>query len=293
MVKAGEIAGFLGKELYGEDIEIDRPRSIEEITDGACVFFKRYDEDILYLLNKYKVFAVLPCGIKPFPSCSFVLSDNPRLDMARLINEFFVEKKEPNIAKTAIISDGVLIGENVSIGEYCVLDGNISIGAGTVIGHHVRIIGETTIGNNCHIKSGVSIGEDGFGFERDENDINVHFPQIGTIEIGDNVSIGANSTVERAALGVTRIEDGVAVDDLTQIGHNVTVGKGSTICNGAVLCGGSVIGKRCNIAPNACVRQRLRVGDDSIVGLGAVVVKDVPSNSVFAGNPAKRLEKKS
>lgn len=293
MIKASDIATYLDVVLYGEDIDVNMPTSIICIQNHSCVFLKYYSEDYVQILNNYSVFAILPPQYREKVACTYVISDNPRLSMAKVIERFFVEKKNPTIAKTALISPEVKIGRDVSIGEYCVLEGNISIGDRTSLGHHVRIIGETIIGEDCVIKSGASIGEEGFGFERDENDINVHFPQIGKIIIGNNVFIGANSTVERAALEETLIEDGVAVDDLTQVGHNVKIGKGSVVANGAVLCGGAVIGKRCNIAPNACIRQRLKIGDDSVVGLGAVVVKDVPNNSVYAGNPAKRLEKKS
>lgn len=292
MVNAKEIAEFAGCELHGEDIEVKHPCSIHAIEDFTCVFLKEYKEEYIGILNDYKVFAILPPMYRGIPGCSYIISDNPRLMMARIIKKFFVEEREVSIAKTAVISEEVKIGRNVTIGEYCVIEGKVVIGDGTYIGHHVCISGDTIIGRNCHFKSGVVIGEEGFGFERDENDINVRFPQIGRIEIGDNVSIGANSTVERAALEVTKIGDGVAIDDLTQVGHNVTIGRGTTVANGAVLCGGVTIGERCSIAPNACIRQRLKIGNDSLVGLGAVVVKDVPPNSVYAGNPAKQMEKK-
>lgn len=292
MVDAKEIAKFAECELHGGNIEVKTPCSIREIGDFTCVFLKEYKDEYIKLLNAYKVFAILPPVYAGIPNCSYIITDNPRLVMARVISRFFVKKKEASIAGTAVISEEAKIGKNVTIGEYCVIEGKVVIGDGTYIGHHVCILGDTVIGRNCYFKSGVVIGEEGFGFERDENDINVRFPQIGRIEIGDNVSIGANSTVERAALEVTKVGAGVAVDDLTQVGHNVTIGKGTTIANGAVLCGGVAIGERCSIAPNACIRQRLKIGDDSLVGLGAVVIKDVPPNSVYVGNPAKQMEKK-
>lgn len=292
MVNAEEISAFIGCKLYGENIEVKYPCSINKIEDFTCVFLKEYKKEYIKALNDHKVFAILPPMYRGIPECSYIISDNPRLLMAKVISRFFVEKKETAIAKTAVISSEVRIGKNVTIGEYCVIEGKVDIGDGTYIGHHVCITGDTIIGKNCHFKSGSVIGEEGFGFERDENSINVRFPQIGRIEIGDNVSIGANSTIERAALEVTKIEDGVAIDDLTQVGHNVTIGKGTTVANGAVLCGGVIVGERCSIAPNACIRQRLKIGNDSLIGLGAVVVKDVPPNSVYAGNPAKQMEKK-
>lgn len=292
MIYAEEISKFAGCKLHGENIEVKYPRSVKEIEDYACVFLKEYKKEYIDILNAHKVFAILSPRYEGVPACSYIICDNPRLLMAKIISRFFVEKRKAAIAETARISKDVRIGNDVTIGEYCVIEGKGSIGDGTYIGHHVCISGDTVIGKNCHFKSGAVIGEEGFGFERDENDINVRFPQIGRVEIGDNVSIGANSTIERAALEVTKIGDGVAIDDLTQIGHNVTIGRGTTIANGAVLCGGVVIGERCNIAPNACIRQRLKIGNDSLIGLGAVVVKDVPPNSVYAGNPARKLEKK-
>ena len=289
MLLASNVAEFLQLQLIGEDISVYKPTSLDNMVSGSIVFAKKYDEEIMDVLNRGDVLALVTSEYIGKISCPHIVSDNPRLSMAKVIDNYFRSPSECLISGTAIIESSVVIGENVSIGEYCVIKGDVVIGDNTRIGHHVCISGKTRIGNNCWIKSGAVIGEEGFGFERDKNDINVHFPQIGDIVIGNNVFIGANSTIERAALDSTIIEDGVAVDDLTQVGHNVRIGKGSTLACGAVLCGGVQLGERCAVAPNACIRQKLIVGDDTVIGLGAVVVKNVPGNAVYIGNPAHAM----
>jgi len=146
-----------------------------------------------------------------------------------------------------------------------------------------------TIGKNCNIKKGVVIGGEGFSYRKDENRINQHITNIGGVVIGDNVDIGSGTMVDRGILTDTVIENNVKIDNLVHIGHNCTIGEGTMITAGAVLGGGVVIGKNCFIGLNSCIKQRIKIGDDSLVGMGAVVIKDVPPNTTVIGNPAKPL----
>ena len=150
--------------------------------------------------------------------------------------------------------------------------------------------GKVSIGRRCVIKANSTVGSEGFSFIFDKNKLE-HFPQIGGITIGDDVWIGANSTIERAALDDTVIEEGVKVDDLVQIGHNTRIGKFSQITAGAVICGRVVLGERCWVAPKACIDNAVVVGKNALIGMGAVVLKDVPEGMVVAGVPAKVLRK--
>lgn len=152
-------------------------------------------------------------------------------------------------------------------------------------------MGNVIIGEECNIKSGVVIGQAGFGFEKDENGIPIHFPHLGRIVIGNNVYIGANTVIDRATLTSTIIGDHVKIDNLVHIAHNVIIGDYSYIIAGTILGGGVHIGKNCWIAPNVSIKQQLSIGDNALVGLGAVVLKNVDDNMIVVGNPAKILEK--
>lgn len=291
MIFAADIAKMLCKSLTGKNIAIYGCTSIENDTNGQCVFAKTFKKPYLEHLNHHENLALVTQDYAEKLTCPYIVCENPRLAFIQILRHFFYEEPFHTIHPTAIVEDTVKLGRNVGIGAYSILSGDVSIGDNTHIGNNVTITGSVSIGKNCRIKSGAIIGEEGFGFERNEDGMCIHFPQIGKIEIGDGVYLGANSTVERAALEVTRIEDGVAIDDLTQVGHNVRIGKGSSIACGAVLCGGVRLGRECQIAPNACIRQQLSVGDYSLIGLGAVVIRDVPDHAVYVGNPAKPMQK--
>lgn len=292
MVTAHDIAALLGASLIGSDLEIKRVVGISQAQAGDCVFAKKYTDKYCKMLQRTDILALVTPEYEDKILCPHIVCSNARLAVIYVLRAFFAPPAPHSIHPTAIIGPQVKLGQNVGIGAYSVLDGDITVGDNTLIANHVSITGPVTIGPDCWIKSGAVIGEEGFGFERDENDMFIHFPHIGRIEIGRGVFIGANSTVERAALETTVIEDGAIVDDLTQVGHNVHIGKGSSLACGAVLCGGVRLGARCSVAPNACVRQQLTVGDDVVIGLGAVVVKDLPGNAVYIGNPARPLVKK-
>src|SRR5207302_185850 len=127
------------------------------------------------------------------------------------------------IGTGSVVSPDAVIGKNVSIGCNCVVGAEVSIGSNTVILNNVVIAGGTRIGEGCFIKSGAVIGETGFGFCLDETGVPVQMPHFGGVVIGNGVSIGANSTIERGIFDNTVLSDHVKVDDLVQVGHNVNL----------------------------------------------------------------------
>lgn len=211
---------------------------------------------------------------------------NPKRALAIVGNAFFVKKAEPGIHPTAIIDKEAVIPKSASIGAYAVI-GKAVIGDGTVISPFVRIYDNVTIGEGCFIKDGAVIGGAGFGFERDEDGNRFRFPQIGGVRIGNYVDIGANTCIDRGALSDTIIEDYVKISNLCQIAHNVHLGKGVVITGCVELSGSVVIGENTWIGPNVCVRDQRCIGSNTKVGMGSVVVKGIPNNEVWAGNPAK------
>ncbi len=215
--------------------------------------------------------------------------ENPKVALAKIGVNFFEKKFNSSIHPTAIIDKNAVIGKNVFIGAYTVLDECI-IGDNTIIHEHVRIYNDVTIGNNCEICSGAKIGGAGFGYEYDENENRTRFPQIGGVRIGNHVDIGDNTCIERGALTDTVIGDYTKIDDLCHIAHNNKIGKNVFIPAHVIICGSCVIEDNVWIAPNTSIREWLTIGANSTIGLGAVVVKDVPENEIWVGNPAKKIK---
>lgn len=149
---------------------------------------------------------------------------------------------------------------------------------------------EIKIGLNCQICETVKLGNEGFGFEPDENGDLVYFPHFCGVIIGDNVRIGSYTCIDRGNLKDTIICDNVKIDNLVHIAHNVKIGKNTMIVAGSVLCGSVEIGESCFIGANSVIKQHLKIGDRSIVGMGSVVINDIPPNEVWAGNPAKKIK---
>ncbi len=210
----------------------------------------------------------------------------------------------PGIHPAACVDDSAVLGDNVSIGPCCVVEANVEIGAGTVVhgGCHIgfgsRIGADcllypqvslreyVTIGARCIFHNGVVLGSDGFGYSVDHSGVRTKIQQIGTLEIGNDVEIGANSTVDRARFGKTRIGNGVKIDNLVQIAHNVDIGDHVVIVAQVGIAGSSSIGEKTILAGQAGVAGHIRVGSGAIVGPRAGVTKDLDDEAYVMGMPA-------
>lgn len=290
-MKSSEIASYLSRPLIGEDIDIIGFSSLSNLVDGTVVFAKKYSKEYADILNGVQnVLAIVCVGYENI-AIPHVVSPNPRLDFLRVVGNFFAEKDIPaGIHPSANIEEGAIIGQNVSIGANCHIGPKVKIGDNTTILPNCSIYGKVTIGCDCYIKPGVVIGGPGFGFEKDENGIPVHFPHTGEVIIGNHVYIGANSTIDRATIDTTIIEDNVKIDNLVHIAHNCKIHANSMIIAGAVLCGGDEIGEGSWIAPNSSIHQQVKIGKECIVGLGSVVLKNVKDGRTVFGNPAMKVE---
>jgi UDP-3-O-[3-hydroxymyristoyl] glucosamine N-acyltransferase len=290
---ADEIARFLGRKLHGENCVILQPCSLENIRDSSVLFIcKRVAGegfDVGSLAGHSDLLVIVQRGFRSRLTCSYVVSPEPRLDFVRVLCHFFVKRPVPQVHPTAIVERGAVLGRDVLIGAHTYIGPEVQVGNNTMIFNNVVVTGRVEIGARCVIKSNATIGSEGFSFVTASRHLD-HFPQIGRIVIGRNVWIGANTTIERAALDATTIGDDVRIDDLVQIGHNVSVGRAAQITAGAIICGRARIGPRVWIAPNACVDSAVAVGRGAFVGLGAVVLKDVKPSTVVAGSPARFLK---
>lgn len=219
---------------------------------------------------------------------TLLVVDNPKLALAMVGNHYFLGKPQSGIHPTAIVDKEAKIGVGVSIGPYAVV-GKVTIGTGSIISSHVVIYDDVEIGEHCFIKEGAIIGGAGFGFEYDEKGNRFRFPQLGSVIIGNHVEIGGNTCIDRGALSNTIIEDYAKIDNLCHIAHNVKIGKGAMIIACAEISGSCEIGENVWVGPNASVRDWRKVESNTMVGIGSVVVKNIPSNEVWAGNPAKKF----
>lgn len=221
----------------------------------------------------------------------FIYVNNPKRALAIVGNQFFVEKPKPGIHPTAIVAEEAEIAETATIGAYAVI-GKARIGDGTVVSPFVRIYDNVTIGKECFVKEGAVIGGEGFGFERDEDGNRFRFPQIGGVKIGNHVEIGGNTCIDRGALSDTVLEDYAKVDNLCHIAHNAHIGKNAVVVACAEVSGSCKVGENTWVGPNACIRDQRNVGSNTMIGMGAVVVKHAGDNEVWAGNPAKEMTTK-
>jgi len=286
-VSANEIAAYLGKKLFGADRNIIKPCSLNNYCEGGLVFFKKYSESMLSIIAEQEnITAIVTPEYHGKLSCSYVISDNPRLDFARVLQEYFLPKANPGIAETARIGHNVSLGKDITIGEYSIIGNNVVIGDGTEIRHHVVIGDGVHIGKSCLLKSQCVVGEDGFGFERDNKNEPVRIPHLGSVKVGDQVEIGSCTTIMRGTLDNTIIEDFVKIDDHVVIGHNAHIEKNCLLT--ACQVGGSThIKKNTFLTTNATIRNGIEIGENVLVGISAVVTKSLPDNVVVAGNPAK------
>ncbi len=222
----------------------------------------------------------------------FIFTENPRLTFVRILNEIQGKTKPHGISQRAVISENAKVGENCYIGDYVVIGDNCTIGDNTVIYDRVSLTQNCIIGNNCVIQPGVSLGSDGFAFERYATGELEKFPHAGYVRMGNNVEICANCSIARGSLSDTVIGDGTKIDALVHIAHNVIIGGNCELTAGTIVGGSTVIGDMCWTGLNSTLKNKIKIGNSVIVASGASVIHDVPDGDIVAGVPAKSIKHK-
>lgn len=307
-----EIAAHTGARLVGDDATISGVASVESAKEGDLVFVEqsaRLQEALASAATAVMAggFAADISSRKPV-----LISNQPRLAFARAA-ALLASSAVPGagIHPSAVVSKTAKLGKNVSIGELAVISGNLeigdntSIGAGCVIAAGVKIGADcriypkvtiypaTTMGDRVIVHAGTVLGSDGFGYVRDEkNGRYFPFPQIGRLEIEDDVEIGANSTIDRGALDVTIIRRGTKIDNLVHVGHNVDVGEDVVIAAQTGISGSAVIEKNAVVGGQVGIADHVRIEEGAILGAQS----GIPSNKiirgkgvVFWGTPARPI----
>lgn len=197
--------------------------------------------------------------------------------------------QESYVGAFAYIGRGVKLGRGVKIYPQAYIGDNCVIGDGTTIYAGAKVYHGCVIGSNCTIHSGAVIGADGFGFAPTQHGYD-KIPQIGNVVIDDNVEIGANTTVDRAMMGSTRIEEGVKLDNLIQVAHNCRVGKHTVMASQAGVAGSTKVGEWCMLGGQVGLAGHITVGDRVEIAAQSGVHKDVESGSRLFGSPAMDLK---
>ena len=303
-MKLEEIASRLGARIEGpSDTEITGIAGIEDALPGQLTFIAnpKYSPAI----RTTQASAVIVEENFPATQATTLRVKNPRLAFAQALELFYTPPRyKPGIHKAAIIHPTAIIGENAHIGPYVVIDQDVLIGDGAVILAHTCIYRGVRIGHNffahthavvrefCHIgdnvvlQNGVIVGADGFGFEKDDHGKWRKVVQSGTVIIGNDVEIQANSCVDRATVGDTRIGNGVKIDNMAQVGHGSIVGENTLLCAQVGLAGSTEIGRNAILAGQVGVVGHSRIGNNVIVTAQSGVPGDVPDGSIISGSPA-------
>lgn len=244
--------------------------------------------------------------IEPGENRVFIKVKNADLAMSQVLALFAPPAPifKVNIHPTATIDETAQIGEGVKIGANCYVGPNVVIGENSTLYPNVTILDECTIGKNttlwpgavvrerCHIGNdciihpNATIGADGFGFRPDPQKGLVKIPQIGNVIIGNNVEIGANSSVDRGKFSSTVLGDGCKIDNLVQIGHNSKLGMFCIMAGNSGLAGSVTLGNGVIIGGSASIKDHTTIGDGAIIGAGSGVAADVPAGKTMLGYPA-------
>jgi UDP-3-O-[3-hydroxymyristoyl] glucosamine N-acyltransferase len=305
----GEIAKLSGGELSGDGaIEISGAASLAEATKAEISFFA--NPKYASRLQKTQAGALfVPTNFADQTSAAQIRVANPTKAFEQIAMRFAPKPVEftAGVHPSAIVDPGVKLGKNVSIQPHVVIEAgttigdNSFIGAGSYIGHdsslgvdckiypNVTIQERTRIGSRVILHSGVVVGADGFGFELAEEG-HAKVPQLGIVQIDDDVEIGANTTIDRARFGRTWIQQGVKIDNLVQVAHNVVIGRGSIIVAQVGIAGSSRLGEGVIVAGQAGIVGHLEVGDRVIIGAQSGVSKNLPADSgTWLQSPAVKL----
>jgi UDP-3-O-[3-hydroxymyristoyl] glucosamine N-acyltransferase len=271
--------------------------SIKEATEDELSFCYHEGEKGASLISQSKAGVIL-CKkaleglIQQKPGSQVFYLDNPRFIFVQIMKQIYNKKRNVGISSNAVISKGAKIGFDCYIGDYSVIGENCKIGNNTMISERVSLVQNCSIGDGCIIQPGVTIGADGFAFERYQNGELERFPHIKGVKIGNHVEICANSSIARGSLSDTMIGDGTKIDALVHIAHNVVTGKNCELTAGTIIGGSTTLGDMCWTGLNSTLKDNIKVGNNALIAAGAAVIHDVQDEDIVAGVPAKSIKDK-
>ena len=302
-----EVAALTGGELHGDPAEkITGAAALSEAVPGEITFYA--DPRYMSRLRKTRASAVfVPISFSEQTAAAQIRVANPSKAFEQVVLRLAPKPIAfaPGVHSSAIVDPSAKIGNGVSIQPHAVIESRATIGDNTVIGAGTYIGHETVIGASCLIypnvtvrertrigagviiHSGAVIGADGFGFELVDGRYQ-KIPQIGIVQVDDDVEIGANTTIDRARFGRTWIQEGAKIDNLVQIAHNVVVGKHSIIAAQTGISGSTRVGEKVMMAGQVGVIGHLTIDDNTVIAAQSGISKDLPGGAWF-GSPAVPL----
>jgi UDP-3-O-[3-hydroxymyristoyl] glucosamine N-acyltransferase len=299
-----EISELTGGRIIGDpDVEITGVSGLREARRGDVTFIAPHIK--IPSVSDIKASAVIAKTEIEGISASMLIVDNPRLTFAKVLGIFHRKPRlTPGVSSEAIVCKSVSLGEDVAIFPHAYVSENVVIGSRVSIFPHVYlgegvIIGDDSIvypnvtvregvsvGRRVIIHSGTVIGSDGFGYVTSEDGSNYKIPQIGGVVIEDDVEIGSNVSIDRATTGNTVIGCGTKIDNLVQIGHNVTIGNRCIIVAQTGIGGSVKIGDGAVIGGQTGLRDHVTIGNGAMIGARSGVARDIPDGQIFSGTPA-------
>jgi UDP-3-O-[3-hydroxymyristoyl] glucosamine N-acyltransferase len=305
---AHQVAGFLNGIVEGDaDIKINQVSRIEEGVPGTLTFLANPKYTPYIYTTGASVVVVSKDFIAQQPvRATLIRVEDAYQSFASLLRMFDHTRPEPaGIKSTAVIdpsakigngttiSDLTYIGKNVVIGDnvyiypQVFIGDHVAVGDGTILYPGVKLYHHCIIGQQCILHAGAVIGSDGFGFAPVEGKGYQKIPQLGNVVVEDHVEIGANTTVDRATMGSTIIREGVKLDNLIQIAHNVEIGSHTVIAAQTGISGSTKIGKRCMIGGQVGIVGHLSIADDVKIGAGSGIEGNIPvPGTIMLGAPA-------
>jgi UDP-3-O-[3-hydroxymyristoyl] glucosamine N-acyltransferase len=304
---AAQIAGILEGEVIGNpDALVFKLAKIEEGTEGSLTFLAN-PKYVNFIYTTQATITIVNNDFVPENELSTTLIkvDDAYQSFSKIL-EYYNQVKlmKSGIEQPSVISENVThgdqlylgsfsyVGKNVTIGNNvkiypnCFIGDNVTIGDNCIFFAGVKIYSETEIGNNCNFHSGSVVGSDGFGFAPTEDGTYSKIPQIGNVIIEDDVEIGANTTIDRATLGITLIRKGVKLDNHIQIAHNVEIGENTVIAAQTGIAGSTKIGSNCLIGGQVGIAGHLTIGNNVRVQAQSGIGKNIPDGEIIQGSPA-------
>lgn len=310
---AKELARIVKGTVEGdENTRVWKPCKIEEGCEGGITFLgnPKYTH---YIYEQQASIVIVRRDFVPEQpvNSTLIRVDNPYLAVALLLHAFNERTKPPKgrsmlshkgrgsklgkhcyMGQYAVVGRHCIIGDNVKIYPNATIGDNVKIGDGTIIYAGVKIYEGVEIGRNCIIHAGAVIGADGFGFAPTGDGTWSKIDQIGNVILEDNVEVGANTCVDRATMGSTILHEGVKVDNLCQVAHNVVVGRGTAMASQVGIAGSCHVGEECIIAGQAGLVGHITVGDHVTIGAQSGVTHNIASNLQVFGSPAMEASKR-
>jgi UDP-3-O-[3-hydroxymyristoyl] glucosamine N-acyltransferase len=303
-IRLADLAAKLGADLVGDgsfEVEGVRPLDTARAEHLSFLHNPKYVEEA----KASDAGAILVADPEILPGRNLMVCPEPYLALAHALEIFHpVERPEPGVHSSAVVADEVTVGEGASVGPLVSIGAGTSIGersvvgAGCVLGRgveigedcifHPRVVVEDNckIGDRCIVHSGTVIGSDGYGFATVDG-VHHKVPQVGIVVLEDDVELGANVCIDRAALGETRICRGTKVDNLVQIAHNVEVGEHCLLVAQVGISGSTKIGHHVVFAGQSGCSGHLKIGNGAVLSARAAAYRDVPDGVTVSGAPAR------